>query len=156
MQCVTWFERNKPDGRTITMWPGSAMHGYLGWRYPRFEDFEYTSWLPEDDTMAWLGIGNTLAELSGEGDTTLYIILPVATKHYSPPALSNAEARWLDNKGGGKTEEQIGREQHKALKVLNGATFQNDSLNANRAAEKKLAAIGEIAPLVPKVHHRMC
>jgi hypothetical protein len=67
------------------------MHGYHGWAQPRFEDFEYTSWLPGDDTMAWLGNGNTVAELKGVGDTTLYMdysdtskILPVATPDYTP------------------------------------------------------------------------
>lgn len=48
------------------------MHGYFGWENPRFEDFEYTSWLPEDDSIAYLGNGNTVAELYG-GDTTGYM-----------------------------------------------------------------------------------
>lgn len=63
------------------------MHGYLGWKYPRFEDFEYTSWLPEDDSMAWIGNGNTVAEFTNSGDTTNYMdytdcskVLPVPIK----------------------------------------------------------------------------
>jgi len=92
--CVTWFKRNKPDGRAIISWPGSAMHGYHGWRNPRFEDFEYTSWLPDDDTMAWLGNGNTVAEFTDVGDTTNYMdysdeskVLPVPTRDYNPPQI---------------------------------------------------------------------
>jgi len=62
--CVTWFKRNKPEGRVIISWPGSAMHGNFSHENPRFEDFEYTSWLPEDDTMAWIGNGRTVAEFT--------------------------------------------------------------------------------------------
>jgi cation diffusion facilitator CzcD-associated flavoprotein CzcO len=71
--CVTWFKRNDPKGRVITSWPGSAMNMYKGTDNPRFEDFEYESWLPEDDTMAWLGNGNTVAELSDDIASTNYI-----------------------------------------------------------------------------------
>jgi hypothetical protein len=56
----------------IIGWPGSAMHGYIGHENPRFEDYDYTSWLPDDDTMAWLCNGNTVAEFTEVGDTTLY------------------------------------------------------------------------------------
>ncbi|EXJ67391.1 uncharacterized protein A1O5_09404 [Cladophialophora psammophila CBS 110553] len=90
--CVTWFKRNEPNGPVVTLWPGSAMHGYFGWENPRFEDFEYTSWLPEDDPFGWIGNGNTLEEKTGEGDTTLYMdytdvskVLHVSTTDYPAP-----------------------------------------------------------------------
>jgi len=70
--CFTWFKRNKPEGRVITSWPGSAMHGYFGWENPRFEDFEYESWLPEDAPISYLGNGFTVAEQTN-GDTTGYM-----------------------------------------------------------------------------------
>jgi len=71
--CVTWFKRGKPNGRVITSWPGSAMHGYYGWEHPRFEDFEYESWLPEDDPLSYLGNGQTVAEKTDVGETTGYM-----------------------------------------------------------------------------------
>lgn len=71
--CVTWFKRGKPNGRVITSWPGSAMHGYHGWENPRFEDFEYESWLHEDDPLSYLGNGQTVAEKTDIGDTTGYM-----------------------------------------------------------------------------------
>lgn len=49
------------------------MHGYHGWENPRFEDFEYESWLPEDDPLAYLGNGQTVAEKTDVGDTTGYM-----------------------------------------------------------------------------------
>lgn len=49
------------------------MHGYHGWENPRFEDFEYESWLPEDDPLAYLGNGQTVAEKTDEGETTGYM-----------------------------------------------------------------------------------
>ncbi|OCK74476.1 FAD/NAD(P)-binding domain-containing protein [Lepidopterella palustris CBS 459.81] len=70
--CASWFKRNKPEGRPVISWPGSAMHGYIAWDSPRFEDFEYESWLPSDDPMAYLGNGCTVAEVEG-GDTTGYM-----------------------------------------------------------------------------------
>jgi hypothetical protein len=49
------------------------MHGYHGWENPRFEDFEYESWLPDDDPLAYLGNGQTVAEKTDVGDTTGYM-----------------------------------------------------------------------------------
>jgi hypothetical protein len=92
------------------------MHGYQGWKYPRFEDFEYTSWLPDDDSMAWLGNGNIVAELTGVGDTTEYMdytdvskVLPVQTEDYPHPQIlaageMNGEASKKEN---GSSEESV-------------------------------------------------
>jgi len=49
------------------------MHGYHGWENPRFEDFEYESWLPEDDPLSYLGNGQTVAEKTDVGETTGYM-----------------------------------------------------------------------------------
>jgi hypothetical protein len=48
------------------------MHGYFGWENPRYEDYDYQSWLPEDDPLAYLGNGFTVAEQNNE-DTTGYM-----------------------------------------------------------------------------------
>lgn len=48
------------------------MHAYHGWRDPRFEDFEYSSWLPKGRLLEWLGNGMTFNEQNG-GDTTDYM-----------------------------------------------------------------------------------
>jgi len=140
------------------MWPGSAMHGYFGWKHPRFEDFEYTSWLPEDDTMAWLGNGRTVAELTGIGDTTTYMdytdvskVLPVATSDYSPPVLSPAETKWIGAMNGAETNGTLEAKQHAALEEIDHKPTPNTALKTNAPAEKMLAASEEIAPLATKV-----
>jgi hypothetical protein len=69
-KCVTWFKRNKPDGRVITLYPGSALASYKGWESPRWEDYEYESWLGEDNTLAYLGNGFTHAEQTQDWDST--------------------------------------------------------------------------------------
>lgn len=154
---MTWFKRNKPDGRTITMWPGSAMHGYFGWKHPRFEDFEYTSWLPEDDTMAWLGNGNTVAELTSIGDTTGYMdytdtskILPVATKDYIPPPVSQTQFEPTHVTNGTRTTSTGKDKQDQALQEIDDTVTPNTALDANAPAETKLAASEEMAPLGKK------
>jgi len=140
------------------MWPGSAMHGYFGWQHPRFEDFEYTSWLEEDDTMAWLGNGNTLAEFTAVGDTTNYMdykdvskVLPVATKDYQPPVLSPVEVKWLADMNGNETNRQIAKKQRELLDDENDHPVQNTALEKNARAETKIAGSGELAGLSAKV-----
>jgi len=68
--CRTWFKRNKADGRVITSFPGSALASYRAWENPRWEDYEYVSWLPEDNNMSWLGNGFTHAERSMDWTNT--------------------------------------------------------------------------------------
>ena len=133
------------------------MNGHMGWKHPRFEDFEYTSWLPEDDTLAWLGNGNTVAELTGVGDTTNYMdyrdvskVLRIPTKDYAPPALSPVEQS-LGEINGAETDRQIVQKQHAALEHVDGNIVPNTILDANAPAGTKLAASQEIAPLGPKV-----
>ncbi|KAK5285482.1 hypothetical protein LTR55_010919 [Exophiala xenobiotica] len=156
--CVTWFKRNKPDGRTITMWPGSAMHGHIAWENPRFEDFDFTSWLPEHDTLAWLGNGNTAAELTGLGDTTNYMdyrdvskVLPVPTKDYTPPVWPPIEHQWLGEMNGAESDQHVALKQNAALEEVDGNAIPNAALNTEAPAVTKLAASQEIAQLGPKV-----
>ncbi|KAF2501138.1 FAD/NAD(P)-binding domain-containing protein [Lophium mytilinum] len=70
--CRTWFKRNIEKGRSIINWPGSAMHAYRAWSNPRWEDFEYESWLPEGQSLRWMGNGMTYSEQHGT-DTTDYM-----------------------------------------------------------------------------------
>jgi len=144
--CVTWFKRNRPEGRSIISYPGSALAGYYGWRSPRFEDYDYTSWLPEDDTMAWLGNGNVVAEYTEVGDTTTYMdfndlskVLVIPTKDYQP------EEKYLEpvNPISGVTPEQA-----HALNDKSTTPVPNTALDANAPDSTKIAASGEsVAPL---------
>jgi len=142
--CPTWFKRNKPDGRSIISWPGSAMHGYFGWKNPRFEDFDYTSWLPEDDTMAWLGNGNTVAEFTDVGDSTLYMdyddvskVLPVPTKDYQPPQI------WKPIAANG----DLLAKQHISSGNIDTSLVSNLAVDLNAPADTRLAASQESAIL---------
>ena len=134
------------------MWAGSAMHGYYGWEHPRFEDFEYTSWLPDDDTMAWLGNGNTVAELTTVGETTGYMdytdvakVLPVATKDYHP--FDMMPLTDFSGNGVNGTNGTLKEEQHEALENgVDDRTTPNTALDP-KAAETEVAASEEIAPL---------
>lgn len=120
------------------------MHGYFGWKNPRFEDFEYTSWLPSDDTMAWLGNGNTVAEFTDVGDTTNYMdysdiskVLPVPTDDYNPPPIQPSVAV-----NGG-----VSHKQHVALENIDETPTPNTAIDPQAAPETKIAASEEVAPL---------
>ena len=121
------------------------MHGYIGHENPRFEDYDYTSWLPDDDTMAWLGNGNTVGEFTDVGDSTLYTvnsslyldysdtskILAVPTKDYNPPPIRQS----VEINGTGHLSD-------KQLAALDTA------IDPNAPAETRVAASGEsVAPL---------
>jgi hypothetical protein len=55
------------------MWPGSLGHARYSYENPRWEDFEYEL-LPdlEDNPMAWMGNGLTMALVEG-GNLTDYL-----------------------------------------------------------------------------------
>jgi hypothetical protein len=115
------------------------MHGYFGWKNPRFEDFEYTSWLPDDDTMAWLGNGNTLAEFTDEGDSTLYMdysdvskVLPVPTKDYDPPRT------WTSAVVNGDVSDK----QHEAPENSSAAVVPSTVMNQRGPAETQVTTNG--------------
>jgi len=48
------------------------MNAYQAWRNPRWEDFDYESWLPEGQSLRWIGNGMTYSEQHGY-DTTDYM-----------------------------------------------------------------------------------
>ena len=117
------------------------MNGHIGWKNPRFEDFEYTSWLPEDDALAWLGNGCTVAELTGVGDTTNYMdykdvskVLPVPTKDYVPPVLPAFGHKPLGEVNGAETNLQVLEQQHAASEQVDGNTIPNTALDAKAPA----------------------
>ncbi|KAH0846689.1 hypothetical protein AYO21_08087 [Fonsecaea monophora] len=72
--CKSWFKRNKQNGRVTALWPGASIHTQKALENPRYEDFtyEYLDALGSN-TMAWLGNGTTVAQVSGE-DTTEYLV----------------------------------------------------------------------------------
>lgn len=118
------------------------MHGYFGWKNPRFEDFEYTSWLPDDDTMAWLGNGNTLAEFTDEGDSTLYMdysdvskVLPVPTKDYDPPRT------WTSAVVNG----DLSHNHHGGPGNIDSTAISNTTIDGKAIAETQLTANGDTA-----------
>lgn len=130
------------------------MHGYVGHESPRFEDYDYTSWLPEDDTMAWLGNGNTVAEFTDVGDSTLYSvgsglyldytdtskILAVPTQDYKPPPIQHS----IEVNGNGHLSDK----QNTALDNTEIKHTPNTVIDPNGPADTKVAASGEsVAPL---------
>jgi hypothetical protein len=130
------------------------MHGYIGHENPRFEDYDYTSWLPDDDTMAWLCNGNTVAEFTDVGDTTLYRvnsglyldysdtskILAVPSKDYNPPPIRQS----VEINGNGHLSDK----QHTVLENIDNTSKVNTAINPNAPAETEIAASGEsVAPL---------
>jgi hypothetical protein len=127
----------------IIGWPGSAMHGYIGHENPRFEDFDYTSWLPDDDTMAWLGNGNTVAEFT---DTSKILAIP--SKDYNPPPIKQS----VEINGNGHLYDK----QHAVLENIDNTSTVNTAIDPNAPAETKVAASGEStaplgSPVVPVV-----
>ncbi|OAL30493.1 hypothetical protein AYO20_08712 [Fonsecaea nubica] len=72
--CKSWFKRNKQNGRVTALWPGASIHTQKALENPRYEDFQY-EYLDAlgSNTMAWLGNGTTVAQVSGE-DTTEYLV----------------------------------------------------------------------------------
>jgi hypothetical protein len=119
------------------------MHGYFGWKNPRFEDYEYTSWLPDDDTMAWLGNGNTLAEFTDEGDSTLYMdysdvskVLPVPTKDYDPPRTCTSAA----------VNGDLSDKQHAAPENIDTTAIPNTIVDQKAPAKTQPLANGDTTP----------
>jgi len=145
------------------------MHGYFGCKNPRFEDFDYTSWLPDDDSFAWLGNGNTVAEFTDVGDSTLYHVdsalyldyadvskvLPVPTRDYPNPPQA-WELTVVNGDINGYTNGDLSAKQNAALenKLKSGTTSisnPNPAIDLNGPAETKIAASGETMPLGPPV-----
>lgn len=69
------------------MWPGCLQHARITYANPRWEDFEYEM-LPdlEDNPMAWLGNGLTVALVQG-GNVTDHL-----DEVQIPPIINKGEA----------------------------------------------------------------
>lgn len=77
-------------------WPGSAVHQRATLAHPRFEDFEYTSFDPdEEDCLGWMGNGMVLASMN-KTSTTGYLdnvdIPPVPCEALESPASASTDA----------------------------------------------------------------
>ncbi|KIX98316.1 uncharacterized protein Z520_05617 [Fonsecaea multimorphosa CBS 102226] len=94
--CKSWFKRNKQNGRVTALWPGASIHTQKALENPRFEDFEY-EYLEAlgSNTMAWLGNGTTVAQVSGQ-DTTDYLV-----DNDIPPPIVEGIHEWDNDDQGG-------------------------------------------------------
>ena len=64
--CRSWYKRGEPQGRLVTPWPGSGVHGKKALQDPCFEDFDYEyDPVALENKFAWLGNGLTAAQQSG-------------------------------------------------------------------------------------------
>ncbi|KAK6382936.1 hypothetical protein LTS17_003606 [Exophiala oligosperma] len=90
--CKSWFKRNKENGRVTALWPGASIHTQKALKNPRFEDFEYEYLeVLGSNTMAWLGNGTTVAQVSGQ-DTTAYLV-----DNDTPPPIVEGIHEWDDD-----------------------------------------------------------
>ncbi|KAK5051557.1 hypothetical protein LTR84_003209 [Exophiala bonariae] len=73
--CKSWYKSGKKEGKVIGPWPGSSLHYFEAIADPKYEDWEYTYWNNEADSVGKLGVdgmwqylgnGSTLAELEDE------------------------------------------------------------------------------------------
>lgn len=120
------------------------MAGNFAWKNPRFEDYDYTSWLPEDDTMAWLGNGNVVAEYTDVGDSTTYMDFTDVSQVLAVPTKDFQDAGTLKPIG---AAEGITTKQHEALENISTTPVPNTALDQNAPASTKIAASAENGPL---------
>ncbi|KAF2478854.1 hypothetical protein BDY17DRAFT_305945 [Neohortaea acidophila] len=73
--CSSWSNGGVAGARIHGHWPGSAAHVRLVRAEPRWEDFEYTYYRPEN-RFAYFGNGKTKKEYLPEADMTKYLRLP--------------------------------------------------------------------------------
>ncbi|GAA5925144.1 flavin-containing monooxygenase [Sporobolomyces koalae] len=73
-KCRSWYKKGLEEGPVVALWPGSCLHAIKTLKYPRWEDFDFTSSSPQQNRFGWLGDGWTLEEKEGgEGDTAFYL-----------------------------------------------------------------------------------
>ncbi|TBU38967.1 FAD/NAD(P)-binding domain-containing protein [Dichomitus squalens] len=72
-KCRSWYKLGKEDGRVVGLWPGSSLHAMKALQNPRWEDYEYESADTEENSLFWLGDGQTWAEKSQHGDRAWYL-----------------------------------------------------------------------------------
>lgn len=92
MQCASWYKsKGKADGRIQAIWPGALSHARYTLENPRWEDFEYElSEDLEDNPLAWMGNGTTLALIQG-GNLTDHL-----DEVDIPPVVKKAEESRLE------------------------------------------------------------
>ncbi|KAI1782736.1 FAD/NAD(P)-binding domain-containing protein [Ganoderma leucocontextum] len=59
-KCRSWYKLGKEEGRIIGLWPGSNLHAIKALQYPRWEDYDYERTDPEENSLYWLGDGQTV------------------------------------------------------------------------------------------------
>ncbi|TBU26545.1 FAD/NAD(P)-binding domain-containing protein [Dichomitus squalens] len=72
-KCRSWYKLGKEDGRVVGLWPCSSLHAMKALQNPRWEDYEYESADTEENSLFWLGDGQTWAEKSQHGDRAWYL-----------------------------------------------------------------------------------
>ncbi|KAI1787765.1 FAD/NAD(P)-binding domain-containing protein [Ganoderma leucocontextum] len=71
--CRSWYKLGKEEGRIIGLWPGSNLHAIKALQYPRWEDYDYERADPEENSLYWLGDGQTWNEKNDTGDRAWYL-----------------------------------------------------------------------------------
>ncbi|TBU51272.1 hypothetical protein BD310DRAFT_910766 [Dichomitus squalens] len=71
--CRSWYKLGKAEGRVVGLWPGSNVHAMRALQHPRWEDYEYEYADSEDNSLYWLGDGQTWAEKNQQGDRAWYL-----------------------------------------------------------------------------------
>ncbi|PIL26744.1 hypothetical protein GSI_11158 [Ganoderma sinense ZZ0214-1] len=71
--CRSWYKLGKEEGRIIGLWPGSNLHAVKALQHPRWEDYEYERADPEENSLYWLGDGQTWDEKDENGDRAWYL-----------------------------------------------------------------------------------
>ena len=92
-KCRSWYKLGKEEGRVVGLWPGqstrpfccdavlsqsfrlclgSSLHAMRALQHPRWEDYDYESADPDENSMYWLGDGQTYNEKSLTGDSTSF------------------------------------------------------------------------------------
>ena len=87
-KCRSWYKLGKEEGRIVGLWPGercvkylrndfltlsfvgSSLHAQRVLRNPRWEDYEYELADEEQNSLYWLGDGQTYNEKTLTGDST--------------------------------------------------------------------------------------
>ncbi|KAM5545289.1 hypothetical protein V8D89_001400 [Ganoderma adspersum] len=71
--CRSWYKLGKEEGRIIGLWPGSNLHAVRALQHPRWEDYEYERADPEENSLYWLGDGQSWDEKNENGDRAWYL-----------------------------------------------------------------------------------
>ena len=67
--CRSWYKLGKQEGRIVGLWPGSNLHAVRALQHPRWEDYEYERVDPEENSLYWLGDGQSWDEKNENGDS---------------------------------------------------------------------------------------